>query len=188
MLELLKTVPPEAWAGLAGVLIGAILSIFGTWLSAKSSIKQLKIQLEFEKQKSNSEQNKSRLEEVYSSINSWANALCGNYITLTSVMDGHMTYNQHLDSITESLNKIDYDFGRLEMIVKVYGADFHDEYNKTQQLRVKLNAIGQSFRNDYLIDTNAGKKYKGTFFDAQREFEKSIGVLLNKVATSARNA
>ncbi|HEH9441878.1 TPA: hypothetical protein SIA39_003947 [Aeromonas sobria] len=184
----LKSVPPEAWAGLAGVLIGAILSIFGTWLSNTASLKQLKIQLQFNQEQVNSELNRNRLEELYTGINEWANVITGHYLTLMMVMDEKLTYNQYLDKTIEDDKTRSYDFGRLEMIIKVYGSAFEDIYEEVLAARTSLNSISSNFRESYISGEPVASSFIKPYIASQKIFESKTKELLDKIAACAKNA
>ena len=186
-IELLKSVPPEAWAGLSGVIIGALMSILGTWLSNRASLNQLKAQLQFNKDQTTKELNRSRLEELYTGINEWSNNIAGNYLTLMTVMDGKLTYNQYLDKTIENDKSRTYDFGRLEMIMKVYGADFISLYENALSARSILNNIAIAFRQSYLSGNPEGSKFINEYIAAQKIFEARIKALLDKIAECAKN-
>jgi len=83
ILEILCKVPPEAWIGLIGVVIGATLSILGVWLTNRSSIKQLNIQLLHEKTTNSNLRKKEKLEELYILIDKWLGGIFGHYLKIT---------------------------------------------------------------------------------------------------------
>ena len=99
ILELISKVPSEAWVGLLGVIVGAVLSIFGVWLTNRSNIKQLKIQLNHEKFTKETEIKRERLEELYILVSQWLNVMFGHSLKLSLVMRGDIDYNQYLDQV-----------------------------------------------------------------------------------------
>jgi hypothetical protein len=74
-MNLLSELPPEAWAGLIGVGVGSLLSIFGVWLSSKASLKQLELQLSHEEALRERNLNRSRFEELHTRVGAWVNAI-----------------------------------------------------------------------------------------------------------------
>ena len=187
LIELLQAVPAEAWAGLSGVIIGALMSILGTWLSSRASLNQLKAQLQFDKEQATRELNRNRLEELYTGINEWSNNIANNYLTLMMVMDEKLTYNQYLDKIIEYDKSRKYDFGRLEMIIKVYGTDFISLYENAISARSILNEIAIAFRQSYLSGNPEGSKFVNNYIAAQKTFEAKNKALLDKIAECAKN-
>ena len=186
LIELLQAVPAEAWAGLSGVIIGALMSILGTWLSSRASLNQLKAQLQFDKEQATRELNRNRLEELYTGINEWSNNIANNYLTLMMVMDEKLTYNQYLDKIIEYDKSRKYDFGRLEMIIKVYGTDFISLYENAISARSILNEIAIAFRQSYLSGNPEGSKFVNNYIAAQKTFEAKNKALLDKIAECAK--
>ena len=97
MIETLSKAPSEAWVGLLGVIIGAVLSIIGVWLTNRASIKQLNTQLEHEKSVKADALKREKLEELYILVDNWLGGVSSHYIKLTLVMRGEIDYNQYLD-------------------------------------------------------------------------------------------
>lgn len=97
MIETLSKAPSEAWVGLLGVIIGAVLSIIGVWLTNRASIKQLNTQLEHEKSVKADALKREKLEELYILVDNWLGGVFSHYIKLTLVMRGEIDYNQYLD-------------------------------------------------------------------------------------------
>lgn len=95
--KILTIIPSEAWLGLLGVLVGAIISIFGIWLTNRSNSNQLRMQLLHEKESHENAIKRERLEELYVLVGHWLIGLSGHYISLSMVMQGKLNYNQHLD-------------------------------------------------------------------------------------------
>jgi len=94
IFELLLKAPSEAWVGLLGVVVGASISIFGVWLTNRSSIKQLIIQLQHEKATKTNAIKREKLEELYILVDKWLGGIFGHYLKLTLVMRGEIDYNE----------------------------------------------------------------------------------------------
>jgi hypothetical protein len=61
----LGSVPSEAWMALTGAIIGSGLTLVGVWLTNRSSIEILHIQLAHERHAKREELYRARLEELY---------------------------------------------------------------------------------------------------------------------------
>lgn len=186
--ELLAKAPSEAWVGLLGVVIGALLSIFGAWLTSRSSIAQLHIQLEHEERLQNKTVKRERLEELYVLLGHWSSAIFGNYLSLTLVMKGEMNYNDYLDRVVSNGEKNLYDFKRLEMIIDVYGHELKPEYEKVLAARTKRNEIETAHKLSYKAGELEARRFLSPFSEAQIELENLTENLRKKAAELARNA
>ena len=188
MSEILANAPIEAWFGLFGVLIGATLSIFGVWLSNRSNISQLKLQLEHEKISNRSNTKRERLEELHVLVSHWLNGLFYNYINFTLVLKGEIDYNQYHDKIIEYGKEKPADFQRLEMIIDIYAPELRSTYEKVTNARTKLNSISARHWKGYDLGEFEGTKYLESYNQASLEIDKYGEQLKCEIAECARNA
>jgi hypothetical protein len=147
MLAAIKNAPPAAWLALIGVLLGSALAIFGSWLTNRSNLKSLKIQLAHQTQSERQRIHRERLEELYVLSGNWVNAMLSHTISLLSVMEGKLDYNQHLEMFLADDQYKQYDYNRVEMIVDIYGADLKQCYADILKARERLNEITALHRN-----------------------------------------
>lgn len=162
---MLNSIPPEAWTGLVGAFTGAFLSLVGSWLTSKTNIKQLKLQLSHEEKVALRSIKRERFEELYVLISHWSNELFGHYLDLTLVMKGQMDYNSYLDRIIDRGDKNEFDFNRLKMIIDIYGADLKHAFSDVLKVREEWNDLVYKHKRayqsgevvaDYFLD-DAGK-------------------------------
>lgn len=187
-MEVLSKVPPEAWIGLAGVAIGSALSILGTWLTNRASLERLNTQLRHERESANRDLHRAKLEELYTLVGAWLNSMAGYYLSLSMVMQGKISYNDHLDVSTKGNIGKSYDFNRMEMIVDVYGHDVKCEYKKVMKLRGELNSLANDFKKSYENGNLEGEKYLNPFVNLQIQIERATKELQARIATCAINA
>lgn len=187
-MEWISKVPPEAWAGLLGVVIGSIISIFGTWLTNRASLIHLQNQLKHEQESNNKNLQRERLEELHILVSGWLNAMASHYISLSMVMQGKLSYNDHLDIFTKDQEKPRYDFNRLEMIIDLYAHDLKDKYQKVMDSRGELNEIARLHKLAYSEGDIDGEKYLKPYIEAQLKIEKFGQIFKASIADSAKNA
>jgi len=188
VVENVSVIPPEAWIGLAGILIGAIISIFGVWLTNRSNINQLRMQLVHERASRAEDTKKERLEELYILVGHWLNRIFGNYISLSMVMQGKLDYNQHLDQVIKSGNKQGHDFNRLEMIIDVYAHALKPAYEKVLEAISELNEVSLEHKHAYEQGNIDGDKFLKPYTSAQLKVESLGEVLKKEIAEYAKKA
>ena len=186
--EKLSVVPSEAWVGLAGVFVGATISIFGVWLTNRSNINQLRIQLVHERESRAEDTKRERLEDLYILVGHWLNGLSGHYISLSMVMQGKLDYNQHLDQFIKSADKQGYDYQRLEMILDVYAHPLKPMYEKVLEARAELNKISTKHKHAYEQGDMDGERFLKSYTAAQLKIESLGEALKKEIAEHAKNA
>ncbi len=186
ILDIFAKIKPEAWIGLIGVTIGAFISIFGVWLTNRSSIKHLLIQLNNEKSIKATELKREKLEELYILVDKWLNAMAGKYLMLSLVMKGQIDYNQYLDQVVEDGEKQNLNFSRLEMIVDIYCRDLELDYQKLMSARDGLSDITSAHKSAYKSGDIEGKKYLVPYNLAMKNLERLGSSFKKEVAKYAR--
>lgn len=182
IFNFLSKVPSEALVGLVGVMLGAVISIFGVWITNRSCISQLRIQLEHEKNTTESTLQREKLEELYLLLDKWLNALFGQSRTLLLVMKGDLDYNQHLDIIIEDDKEKSVDFGRLRMIANIYGHALQPSYQKIINAKTVLNKIEDAHMHSYKIGDIDGRIYIKSYTDARNTLENLTLSFMKEVA------
>lgn len=188
IFEALSKAPSEAWVGLLGVVVGAVISIFGVWLTNRSSIKQLNIQLEHEKSVKANALKREKLEELYVLVDKWLGGIFGHYLKLTLVMRGEIDYNQYLDQVIVEGKENTVDFSRLGMIVDIYGHELQPSYHKIMEARSELNKISAEHKRAYKSGDLDGRKYVEPYTDAQMKLEELTELFKKEIAVHAKNA
>jgi flagellar biosynthesis chaperone FliJ len=177
----------DAWIGLGGVVIGAAVSALGVWLTNKSSLVQLQVQLSHERDSNFEDVKRAKLEELYTQVGHWLGGMGSHYMTLTMVMHGKIDYNQYLEIILESKGRQNYDFQRLEMIIDIYASDLKTHYDNVINAREELNEVAGQFKHDYEQGRTNGEKYLKSYVVAQNKIEALGNVLKEKISENAKN-
>ncbi len=188
MIETLSKAPSEAWVGLLGVIIGAVLSIIGVWLTNRASIKQLNTQLEHEKSVKADALKREKLEELYILVDNWLGGVFSHYIKLTLVMRGEIDYNQYLDQVIVDGKEKPVDFSQLGMIVDIYGDDLESSYEKIMDARSELNEISIAHKHAYQSGDFDGEKFLKPYTAAQIKLEELTESFKKEIAEHTKNA
>ncbi len=186
LIDLLSKIPAVAWFSLLGVLIGASLSLVGVKLSNNSSIERLQLQLQHEKEIRSSALQRERLEELYVLLGSWLSLIFNNSFSQAMVMQGKLTFNQHLDQVIEGGKDAKYNFNRLEMIVDIYASNLNESYQAILTAREELNKIATDHKLEYEAGNLDGEKFIKPYVAAQVKIEELVEKLKREVANYAK--
>ena len=183
LIDTLLNAKAEAWLGVMGVVVGALLSIFGTWLTMRSNLQQAKLKLEYERKVSQGNLRRERLEELHVLVSAWGKEFFSNYMSLDLVMKGHQSYNDYLDDFISKERNVD--FSRIEMIVDIYGRGLLERYGDVLEARYEVNKVNGAHKNAYRRG-ESGEKFVGPAADAQLRLGDTIEELKLAIAVEAR--
>ena len=158
---------------LTSVFVGGAVALLGVFLTNQSSTARLKVQLEHELRQRTADLLRSRGEELYELTDKWLKTLAKNFLSLSAVMQGKVTYNQHYDLIIEEGNKRFYDFGRIEMLIDVYFASTRSAYDKIIKELTELDKIDVAFKEVYEIGLTYGSQFLTPYSQHQRSIEQA---------------
>jgi len=184
--ETISAAPAEAWVGLIGVIFGSVLAILTAWLTSKANRKQLKIQLEHEERMQRQRLAKERLEELYTLVTRWVNAIFSDNLYLTLVMEGHNDYNSYLDIINEMHKDTAeaVDFSRLRMIIGIYGESLNAPFNDLIAVRDKIIDLKDEHKRAYKAQ-ESGVRFLRPLQSLQLELDAAGESLLAEIAKVA---
>ena len=188
--ENLVNAPPEAWLGLIGVFVGAIIagviSIITVWLTSRANIRHLRVQLAHEKDTKKDTLKREKLEELYILVDKWLTAIFTFYLPLAPVMQGTYDYKEFMKISTDINNRLNVDFTRLEMIIDIYWPSLKPSYEELIKARDELSRIVMEHKNSYLAGNTDGKKFLNPFNQAQLKIE-SLGISFKEEITKYAN-
>lgn len=185
LLNNLSSAPSEAWVGLIGVIIGALLSTFGVWLTNKASLKQLKIQLGHQKEEEKISIKRERLEELYTLTDKWLGVFTNQFISLSLVMKGQIDYNQYLDMVVAEGKSSQVEFVRLKMILDIYGQEMKNDFKAIFDCRDEINNIISKHKERYRNGVNDAS-YLEPLTTKSLEIVKLGELVLEKTASLSR--
>ena len=186
-MDLLAKVQSEAWVGLLGVLIGASLSILGVWLTNRSSVTQLRIQLEHEKKIRDETIRREKLEELYVLLGNWLSVIFGHYLRLSLVMQNKIDYNEYLDQFIKSGKDSLVDYHRLEMIVDIYAHELKPSWEKILAARDELNKVSAAHKRAYKTGNTDGERYLQPYTDAQLKIDELTESFKKEIAEHVKH-
>ena len=186
--KLILNSPPEAWIALVGVIIGAMLTILGSWLTNRSNITQLRIQLEQKERVHNTNIKREKYEELYILLGHWMGGVFSNYMNLILVTQGHIDYNEYLDQVIESGEKNTFDFKRMEMILDIYGHNLQESWQKVLEAREKHNDIISAHKSAYKAGAIEAPQFIDPLSNSQLEINARVKSLRSLIAEEVKHA
>ena len=159
-----------------------------SWLTNKTSIQQLKLQLDHEDQVVKTGKRRERLEELYLLLTHWNNYVFSDYLDLTLVMNGHMDYNGYLDRVVERGNENKFDFNRIVMILDIYGVEFKQSYFDVLSVRGEWNDLVEMHKEAYKSGDTVATHYLNDAGRIQLKLEGTIDKLKVLIAESIDNS
>ena len=158
-----------AWGG---SVVTGIFTLLGVWLANRSSLKQLTVKLSHEADREHKEAIRSRLEELYSSIDDWAEQVVVHHITYRKVMEGDLTYNQALDVTLNSEKTLDAK--RMFTLADLYFPTAHKALQELKELRDQAAAIQSSFKEAYRENGTASEQHARAITEVLERFNVAV--------------
>jgi hypothetical protein len=119
-----------------------------------------------------------RGEELYGMIDKWLNGLADNYLNLSFVMQGKLTYNQYMDIMIKK-GEAPYDFSRIELLIDLDFPALRIDYDNVIEARTALNRIATAHKHAYSDGDIDGTKFLQSYVAAQKSIE-ALGSTLKK--------
>jgi hypothetical protein len=158
-----------AWGG---SIVTGLFTLLGVWLANRSSLEQLTVRLAHEAEREHKEAIRSRLEELYSSIDGWSGSLVVHHITYRKVMEGDLTYNQALDITIKSGQSLDAK--RIFTLADLYFPTAHKALQELKELRDQAAAIQSSFKEEHRKGMLTSEKHAMAITEVLDRFNKAV--------------
>lgn len=158
---------------LSSAVVGGTVALLGVFLTNRSNTTRLKMQLEHESLQRGAELLRSRGEELYELADKWLNMLAGNYLRVSAVMQGRLTYNQCYELAIQEGKENSFNFGRIEMLIDVYFASTRSAYDKIIDGRTELNKIETEYKRSYKGGDIDGSIFLASYVKCQHSIEKT---------------
>ena len=162
-INLLLTIPSQAWVALITAILTSALTLLGVWLSNRASYQRLKIQLEHERKKTNDEHLRDRLEELYVISNKFLDTLVARYVPYRAVMMKQISYDQALDMALKNGSQRDFEPHRVAMLIDLYFPSIKPAFQEILKIRDKLNEIIEGHKEQYKTGDTDGSKWLKVF-------------------------
>lgn len=155
-------------------------ALLGSWLSSRSSDSQQRTRFDHEKLIRRHELRLTRLEELYSLTEKWANLVVCDGLLYRKAMDGELSQNQVFD-IQINRSGDSFDACRMITLAKLYFPESHQALTRVMQARDDAAKIQKSFREQYKQNGLPSKKHSnqltnilGEFNDALEHYKKEL--------------
>lgn len=165
--------------------VTALSTVAGVHLANRAAERQLKLRLQHQDDKDQKEALRSRLEELYQLVDTWAGRIVVHHITYRKIMKGQITYNQAFDITIDSEK---FDSARLFTLAELYFPDSHELLENIKNIRDELSIIQDNYKERYKEKGPAaeGEKYSNLLTKKLMEFNKVIDSYKSSLANYAR--
>jgi hypothetical protein len=187
MGDVVSSAPPEAWFVLVGTMMGALITLFGVWLTNRSSIRVLSMQLQHDRDEKQRDKTRERHEQLYIECRRYFGDIVSYFLPYRSVMRGDMTYNLALD-MTIADGKSSSDANRVFMLVDFYFPEFKDDLLEVVRVRDQLNKIMSGFSEQYRTGDTDGARWLELFQPAFEELAEKMEAFEERVAQQRPSA
>lgn len=157
---------------LGGSLLTGVFALLGVWLANRSSLRQLALKLDHEKERENKETIRIRMEELYALFDGWAGYFVAHHITYRRVMDGLITYNDAMDISLKS--KPAKDVRRMLALADIYFPNARAAFNEVMNLRDQANEVQSEFREKYRINGDISKQHSIAITEILKKFDVAV--------------
>ncbi len=164
----LQSAPPEAWFALFGTIVGALIAVFGAWLTNRSSARILRLQLQHTSDEKARDTARLRREDLYIECRQYFGDVVSYFLPYRAVMEGRLTFNQALDMTIKRDSPRERDPHHVFMLVDFYFPEFKEELQEIVGTRDRLNKIVHGFKQQYRNGDTDGTEWLKRF---QPDFE-----------------
>lgn len=162
-LEIIHTVPSQAWVAFGGVLVGSIFTLIGAWVTNRANNQRLQIKFKYENKIRQEIILREKLEDLYLVSHKYFNTLLSHQLPYRQVMEGELTFNQALDLVIELGAKKDFEPQRVTMLIHMYFPELKNDYNKILKIRDNLAAITNGYKEQYKTGNIDGSQWLDLF-------------------------
>lgn len=170
----------------ASISTGATLA--GVHLTNRNNNKRLKLQLAHERIEKEKKLYLERAEELYVLAAHWLDGLAHHYLSLSMVMQGKFTYEQHINSFIEREKDSKKDIKRLSMMIDIYFSNIKSAYLEVLDARSVLNKISKEYIKSYEMGEVDGTRYLQSYVKAQKLIEQRGEALKEQIVKCAKKA
>jgi len=167
-------------------LAGGAIAITGALLTNRSNTARLKIQLDHDAALRTSEVFRDRGEELYVLMEKWLKILASEYVKLSSVMQGKITYAEFQDLYLEDAEQNKIEFPRIELLVDIYYSSTRKAYDEIMASRAKLQKISSAHKRAYERRETNGRQFLEPYIEAQRAVEAAGEVFKAEITKAIR--
>ena len=148
-------------------------ALLGSWLSSRNSNRQECARFDHEKLMRQQKLRLTRLEELYSLAEKWANVVVYESLLYRKAMDGELSFNQVLD-IQIAQSGDDFNASRMITLAKLYFPKSHQALTRVLQARDDAAQIKNLFKEQYKQDGRPNKERSNQLTNVLAEFDNAI--------------
>lgn len=152
------------------ILVGGSLALFGVLITNLYNWTLHKSKLDNENNKELHKERKANGEELFSLFSTQQYLMSANIMTLLSVMEGKLNYNQYLDAIIEDSKSEKFDSSIIELITKAYFEKIIPDYEEVRRSFSEINLIISQHKAVY-IQNGLGGEFRPLLSEASIKFE-----------------
>lgn len=182
--SLVQNIKAETWFTLLGVIVGSIFTILGVYLTNRSNLKNLRVQLGHEKEFRRTEVRRERLEDLYSFVSEWNKAMLSHFLEAKLALEGHVDYNEYLDRLIR-MEKPKGNLERIELITDAYAVEQLATLKEANKYRDAMNSLMQSFKVAYLRG-ESGERFVDPYRKLMQAFNEKCELLKTGIAAKLR--
>ena len=157
MRELLAAVPATAYAAIIAALLSAGIALLGVYLSNRSQMNRLLLQLQHERKIQHEDLIREKIEELYLISRKHSKRVWLHYFPYLQSMQGKITYNQALD-LGIDRSPQDYEPERLNVLIDLYFPALRPTYEKILAESDCARSIVAEHKEDYKAGNARGRE------------------------------
>ena len=187
LIDLINTIPSDAWTAIATALLTSGIAYFGISFTNKENMKRMKSQHDHERQLRLDEVNRARAEELYVSIRKFCKTMVSDHFPYLRVMKGQFDYNNALDMTLERGEKSNFDPERIYMIADIYYPGLSKKIDDLVELNGKVHDIRETFKKKYEKGKTKDEKMASIYLTAINELIDHTHSLESEVGNYIKN-
>lgn len=184
----LQVAPPEAWFALMGAALASASALVVVWLTNRSSIERLVIQLQHERDLKEHENTRLRHEELYVESRKYLDAMVSYFLPYRMVMKGELTFNQALDMTIQQGQSRDFQPHRVTMLIDLYFPELKPPFDEIMAVRGNLGRLVDGYKQQVKTGDPDGDRWFKLFQPLLESLDVKATQFENCVAVLGRDA
>ncbi|MBU0737574.1 MAG: hypothetical protein KJ981_19970 [Alphaproteobacteria bacterium] len=165
---------------LIGTVVGGSLTLLGVVYSNYASRDLWTRQAAKQDSDRKKEIHRGVAEDLYINFSEWANFVISSHFSLYSVMDGKISYNDHLDMLLKSKDDVKHNHHRMEYLLKAYYPHLVVEYAEVRAALEGVNNIIFEHKK-HAASGHSGRQFRDLLLAADDVFDKRCEALKEKL-------
>ena len=172
---------------LLSAAVGGTVALASVYFTNRANMKRFDMEIERGEKRRRAEVLRDRGEDLYMLSEQWLINLAINYLGEARVMQGKLTYNQHLDLAHSQTEKNPGNFQRIALLIDVYFPSTRKAYDDVLLARTTLNKISAAYKRAYEGGGDVdGTRFIQPFVEAQKAIEAAGEVYKRQIIECIR--